>query len=159
MQICWQYIKQYISLKESYEDYLYIGSAACNPNEWTTLSGSFTFTDTMTSALLYIESKATGDFYIDNVTVSTSDIIISDNTQNDSQINDDQNTKSDDESPDISENITEDKDTNINKAEIQNNAEDNSSAYPMKEVLSHTTFRFSPRARIIIRQEVSFLPS
>ena len=127
------------TIADGTEDYLYIGSAACNPNEWTTLSGSFTFTDTMTSALLYIESKATGDFYIDNVTVSTSDIIISDNTQNDSQTNDDQNTKSDDESPDISENITEDKDTNINKAEIQNNAEDNSSADPMKEVLSHTT--------------------
>ncbi len=117
------------------EDYCFIGSSSCNPNQWTPLSGNFTFAENLTSAILYIESKASGDFYIDNTVIKLSDSqIISDNTQNDSPAEAEQNIPSDDDSPDRTENEEiEDEDTDTALAE------ENSNTASAKDVISHTT--------------------
>lgn len=126
---------------EGTEDYVFVGSSSCNPGQWTELSGNFTFAGDLSTALLYIESKSSGDFYIDNAVIKqtgTESIPDNENTQDDSPVAAEQVIISDDEGVDIdNEDIAENEDIAANTAE--DSMEEYSDSYSLKEVLSHTS--------------------
>lgn len=115
------------------EDYCFIGSASCNPSQWTLLTGNFTFSENLSTAILYIESKASDDFYIDNAIIkAANNPSVQDNAQSNSNTVSEQNIISDDNAL----NLTEDE--NISDTD-ENTDEDSSEIGSVQEVISHTT--------------------
>ncbi len=114
------------------EKYTFVSRTSCPPNQWNTITGEFSFEENLNSALLYIESQSTGDFYIDDVSFEP---LLSEDSQENPQNDLIQDPVEQNEVISDDDGLEpENEDT-----EEQTNKKSDISSKSLKEAISHTT--------------------